>query len=604
MARLARSLDHISDTYDVVIVGSGYGGGVSASRLSRAGQKVAVLERGREFLTGEFPSRFPDLKNEMQVRGTPIPTGPETALYDVRVGKDMHVLVGCGLGGGSLVNAGVALRPDLRVFDDPVWPGQIRQDGLLDEGYRRAETWLRPAAHAQAANMTKFQALAAADNALGNDIEHEMVTPRVVVSFEQQTNAAGIEQPACTLCGDCCGGCNVGAKNTVALTYLPDAVNHGAELFTHAKVRQVSRAASGDWVVEILRLDTPKGEPEQVLHLSAKTVILAAGTLGTSEILLRSAQNGLPVSSRLGERFSANGDIIAFGYGAKADVNCIGVGHPKKIEDMDIGASVSGQIEVTDKDNLDHELCVQEGAMPSALAPLLPYLFVPNGRIVGALKSLISGVYKGPFAHLQTFFAVSHDTASGKFSLKKDTLELSWPNAKDEPVYKRLDGVLEKIVTSSGGSYVKNPLSGSVMGHQPATAHPLGGCVMGTDATSGVVNHKGQVFNPRGAPSTTSGNGIDDDASDHHQNQSEGRTPPPATTAVHEGLYVIDGSVIPRSLGVNPLFTITALAERTMAHFAADHGLKLDVTPAKPSATSRSPMSPVADAAPALEPAE
>ncbi|MEO1282557.1 MAG: GMC family oxidoreductase [Pseudomonadota bacterium] len=581
MTRLSRSFDHIADSYDVIIVGSGYGGGVSASRLSRAGKKVAVLERGREFLTGEFPSRFPDLKNEMQVRGTPIPTGPETALYDVRVGKDMHVLVGCGLGGGSLVNAGVALRPDQRVFDDPVWPGQIRQDGLLDEGYRRAEAWLRPNAHPDASSMTKYKALSAANEKLGDDIEHDMVAPRVVVSFEEQTNAAGIQQPACTLCGDCCGGCNVGAKNTVALTYLPDAVNHGAELFTHTKVRHISKSSDGKWTIEVTRLDTPKGSPEKIQTLTAETVILAAGTLGTSEILLRSAEAGLPLSPKLGERFSANGDIIAFGYGAKTDVNCIGVGHPKKIEDMDIGASVSGQIEVTDDATVDNELCVQEGAMPSALAPLLPYLFVPNGRIVGALKSLISGVYKGPFAHLQTFFAVSHDSASGKFALKKDALELSWPNAKDEPVYKRLDAVLEKIVTSGGGSYVKNPLSGSVMGHQPATAHPLGGCVMGTDAEAGVVNHKGQVFDPT-------------------HKASDGK----AATTVHDGLYVIDGSVIPRSLGVNPLFTITALAERAMAHFAADHGLKLDVAPTPASHTPRSPTSPVADTENMLEPAE
>ncbi|MEL7049982.1 MAG: GMC family oxidoreductase N-terminal domain-containing protein, partial [Pseudomonadota bacterium] len=245
MARLAKSLDHAAESYDVIIVGSGYGGGVSASRLSRAGKKVAVLERGREFLTGEFPGRFPDLKNEMQVRGTPIPTGPETALYDVRVGKDMHVLVGCGLGGGSLVNAGVALRPDARVFEDPVWPGQIRQDGLLDEGYHRAESWLRPTAHTSAASMTKYKALDAANETLGDDIQHEMVAPRVVVSFEEQTNAAGIKQPACTLCGDCCGGCNVGAKNTVALTYLPDAVMHGAELFTHAKVSHIAKSEAG-----------------------------------------------------------------------------------------------------------------------------------------------------------------------------------------------------------------------------------------------------------------------------------------------------------------------------------------------------------------------
>ena len=187
-------------------------------------------------------------------------------------------------------------------------------------------------------------------------------------------------------------------------------------------------------------------------------------------------------------------------------------------------------------------MTIQEGVLPSGLAPALPVLFVPNGRLLGALQSLISGVYKGPFQHLQTFFAVSHDSASGRFTLDADQLTLAWPNARDEAVYQRLDAALTALVTKAGGSYVKNPLAGTVMGHQPATAHPLGGCGMGSERATGVVNHKSQVFDA-----------------------SAGR----GSTAVHDGLYVIDGSVIPRSLGCNPLLTITALAERAMLHFEA-----------------------------------
>ena len=102
MIRLARPLDRLKPHYDVVVVGSGYGGGVAASRLARAGKRVAVLERGREFVTGEFPSRFPDLRGEMQLTGKRMRLGSATGLYDVRLGEDMHVLIGCGLGGGSL----------------------------------------------------------------------------------------------------------------------------------------------------------------------------------------------------------------------------------------------------------------------------------------------------------------------------------------------------------------------------------------------------------------------------------------------------------------------------------------------------------------------
>jgi cholesterol oxidase len=537
---LARSLDQLRPSYDVVVIGSGYGGGVTAARLARAGKRVCVLERGKEFPTGSFPSKFPELRSEMQVRGRNLRTGPDTALYDVRLGDDMHVLVGCGLGGGSLVNAGVALRPDARVFADMVWPGEIARDGTLDEGFRRAERWLRPSVDPTAHERTKFQSLVKA----GKGIGATPIAPRVAVSFADTINPAGIAQAACTRCGDCCGGCNVGAKNTVAMTYLPEAAKHSAEIFTHAKVSHVSKARDGSWRVHLARLDAAKGQPANLI-VEGAIVVLAAGTLGSTEILLRSRGKGLSVSDRLGERFSANGDIIAFGFGAKVPVDAIGVGHPARVEMAPIGASVSGQIEINDPDNLNNSLCIQEGAIPSALASALPYMFLPNGRLLGALQSLISGVYKGPFANLQTFFAVSHDSASGKFSLDGDRLALSWPGAKDEAVYKRLDELLGRLVGEVGGSYVKNPLAGTVMGHQPATAHPLGGAGMGSDRNHGAVDHKCRAFD---------GSAV-------------------ASNGTHDGLYVIDGAVIPRSLGVNPLLTITALSERAMLHMAEDYGL-------------------------------
>src|SRR6185295_3473629 len=214
-----------------------------------------------------------------------------------------------------------------------------------------------------------------------------------------------------------------------------------------------------------------------------------------------------------------------------------------KVKDAVVGAAVSAQIEIVDPADVGNSLTIQEGALPSAMAPILPVLFLPNGRLLGALQSLVSGVYKGPFAELQTFFAVSHDSAAGQLRLEADRVVVSWPGAGDEPVYHRLDAALEALVRQAGGSYVKNPLAGTVMGHQPATAHPLGGCSIGRDHRDGVVNHKGQVF----APNAGAGD-------------------------VHVGLYVMDGSIIPRSLGANPLLTITALAERAMLHMARDYG--------------------------------
>ena len=546
MIRLARPLDRLQSHYDVVVVGSGYGGGVAASRLARAGKRVAVLERGSEFLTGEFPSRFSDLRQQMQVTGKRLRMGSPTGLYDMRLGEDMHILVGCGLGGTSLINAGVALRPDPRVFRDEIWPTEIAADGLIAESYARAARWIRPARDPDAAHRTKFKALAAAGAALNE----EPVAAPVAVTFKATINPAGIAQPACTGCGDCCGGCNVGAKNTVALTYLPDAVHHGAQIFTHASVRHLSQDTNGRWQVHFERQDGKPGDGTTgAMSVRADIVVLAAGTLGSTEILLRSRRQGLAVSDRIGQGFSANGDIIAFGYGSKMPVNAIGVGHPSKVEGLDVGAAVSGQIEIVDEDDLAKSLTIQEGVLPSALAPILPVLFLPNGRLLGALHSLVAGVYKGPFAGLQTFFAVSHDNAAGSLALEDDRICLHWPEAKQQPVYQRVDAAIEALARRAGGSYVKNPLAGTMMGQQPATAHPLGGCGMGRERGAGVVNHKGQVF-------------------DGH--------PRAGSTDVHEGLYVIDGSIIPRSLGINPLLTITALAERALIHIARDYDLRFD----------------------------
>ena len=541
------SLGHtdMRPAYDVVVVGSGYGGGIAASRLSRAGQNVCVLERGREVPVGGFPSRLPELRRELQVSNGKKRSGSGTGLYDVRLGSDINVVVGCGLGGGSLINAGVALHPDARVFADKAWPNAIREDGLLELGFARASAMLRPTRHAGVPSLTKYQALEAASGVFGTP----PVTAPVTVSFDEIVNPAGIAQAACTLCGDCCSGCNVGAKNSIAVTYLVDAKMHGAEIFTELSVSHVEKLTSG-WRVHFRSTD----DAEQRSSVDAKTVILGAGTLGSTEILLRSRDRGLKTSDRLGAGFSANGDIIAFALGGKNRANAVGVGHPPKFAEDPVGPCVAGQIELPDDADLNASMIIQEGTMPSSIAPLLPVFFVAGGRLLGAAQSLIKGVYKGPLAHLQSFFCVSHDEALGRLVLKDDALEVDWPDVAKQDVYARVDAALTKAAEAVGGRYIKNPLVATNMGTRPTTAHPLGGCGMGEAAESGTVNHKCQVFASASGAET------------------------------HAGLYVCDGSIIPRSLGCNPLLTISALSERAMVHFARDHNLGFGVEPVQTQA--------------------
>jgi len=538
--RLSSRLSQLERAYDVVVVGSGYGGGVAASRLARAGQRVCVIERGKEFLTGEFPARLPELRRELQLNGGTLRSGSRTGLFDFRLGADIHVLTGCGLGGGSLINAGVALKPDARVFADSAWPEAVRRDGLLDLGFERASSMLRPARYRDAEALTKYRALEAASAAF----DVPPVAAPVVVSFDDVVNPAGVSQPACTLCGDCCSGCNVGAKNTIAMTYLPDAKAHGAAIFTELSVAHIAKEEGG-WRVHYV---PSNGKDAEAGFVDAKTVVLAAGTLGSTEILLRSREHGLGLSDTLGEKFSANGDIIAFALGGKEKVNGVGVGHPPKFVSEAIGACVAGQIELPDGEVLDRSMIIQEGVMPSALAPLLPVFFIAGGRLLGAAQSLIKGVYQGPLSHLHTFFVVSHDDAAGRITLDNGSAQIHWPGVAGQPVYARVDAALTKAAEAVGARYIKSPLAATSMGTKPATAHPLGGCGMGDNAKGGVVNHKCQVFDGKGDES------------------------------VHAGLYVCDGAVIPRSIGVNPLLTITALTERAMVHLARDHNLGFDAS--------------------------
>lgn len=560
MPRLGRSAAEIRQEYDAVVVGSGYGGGVAASRLARMGYKVAVLERGREFLPGEFPTDLLGAQRETQISGAGKRIGARTALFDVRLGRDVHVLLGCGLGGTSLINANVCLTPDPVVFEDDVWPDTLRADHWLNVGFHRARTMLAPEPLPSKSNPLKLRALETAARSFGRTAERVPLH----IAFAERVNAAGVLQAACTECGDCMGGCNVGAKTTVHSTYLADAANHGAEIFTQVLVRAVEPAAEGFWRVMCAPQDRSEATVP-VRWVRGRIVVLAAGTLGSGEILLRSRERGLKLSEQLGKRFSTNADAIAFGYNNRMPINAIGIGHPPRKDVPRPGPAVAGLIDFRRRRDPPDRIAVVETAVQSSVAGLLPFV-MPIGAIAGistekglasflsdaqrTAQSLVQGAYSGAVHNTQIFFAVGHDGAGGELTLSGDQVEIAWPNALQNPAYERIHATLKRAVAATGGTYVPNPVSSRLLGGNLLTVHPLGGCGMGQDRASGVVDHACRVFD--GDPSK----GAD---------------------AVHEGLYVMDGSVVPRSLGVHPLLTITALAERAMILMARRQGKQLSV---------------------------
>lgn len=562
MRRLSSSREDMKPHYTVVVVGSGYGGAIAASRLARADQDVCVLERGREFVPGEYPDTETESARELQVDFPASHTGSCTGLYDFRVNPDMNVFLGCGLGGTSLVNANVSLRPEKRVFDDSCWPRELRDDVKkgLEQAFRRAEEMLDAKVYPSTApELTKYAAHEKSARFLDSA---KVYHPPINVMFADGTNAAGVDQKACTLCGDCVSGCNVTAKNTVLMNYLPDAVNQGAEIYTSISVRYLERK-NNRWIVHFQMLDAGREVFDAPMQfISAEHVVLGAGALGSTEILLRSKAVGLPMSDQVGRHFTGNGDVLGFAYNNDIPIHGIGFGSRDQSDASPVGPTITGIIDLRDQPRLDDGMVIEEGALPGSIANLLPKVFSLSAQLTGKdtdsgladtvrekrreIESLIQGPYHGAIQNTQTFLVMSHDDGNGRMFLEDDRLRIDWPDVGRQPLFERINNTLMEVTRPLGGTYLPNPLWNKLLGHDLVTVHPLGGCRMADQAEEGVVNHRGQVFRASGG------------------------------NEVHEGLYVFDGAVISRSLGVNPLLTISAIAERCSALLSEAQGWVID----------------------------
>ncbi len=576
MARLSSPIENIQEHYTVVVVGSGYGGGITASRMARAGQSVCLLERGKELQPGEYPDTPLKADAEMQVSAKDGHVGSRTGMFDLHLNDDMFVFVGCGLGGTSLVNANVSLRAEPRVFDDDRWPAAFRKDAstLLSDGYQHAEQMLKPRPYpASYPVLKKHEALR--KSAVYMKAEPNFYSPPINVNFEKypnDLNHVGVEQPPCNNCGDCCSGCNVGAKNTTLMNYLPDAWNHGAEIYTQCSVRYVEKTADGKWAVHFQPLATGREAfNAPTMFVTADIVVLAAGTLGSTEILLRSREKGLRVSDQLGKHFTGNGDVLAFAYNTDNEIDGIGFGANNPATMQPVGPCITGIIDLRNQPQLEAGMVIEEGSIPGAVGPLAPATFAGVSELVGVnhdtdpaglsaeakrqIESLVYGPYRGAIQNMQTFLIMSQDDGKGEVVLENDRAVVKWPGVGTQPNYLAANKNLNLATEGLGGEYVENPIWAKDFGKKLITVHPLGGCIMGEDASKGVVNHKGQVFAAQGG------------------------------NDVYEGLYVSDGAVIPRPLGVNPLLTISATAERCVRLIAEDRGWAIDY--ALPSAPKK-----------------
>lgn len=563
--------------FDVVVVGSGYGGAIAASTLAgRNGAdgravSVCVLERGKEYLPGAYPSGLADLAGHVRFStdGTAGARGNREGLFDIKVGTDVSAMVANGLGGGSLINAGVMLEPST----------SVRQSlealtGDLAPFYERARRLLGAAGNtiedrAGGAVPLKFSALRGLAQRLGH--ADGFAPAPITVSMRRHRNEAGIELDACRLCGDCATGCNFNAKESLDTNLLVQAKRAGAELFTGATVLRIERDdALNRWRLHIAYTDEQlrKRMPDGLVLHAAK-LILAAGTYGSTEILMRSRSKILSFSPMLGQRFSSNGDMIVVAYRQKDEVNAVADEHHAPSA-RQVGPTITGMIRVPDADG---ELLVQELAVPGPMRRIFEEIFT-TADTLHRLGRPDRGTHGGDdgaqdpcavdahaIGHSAVLAVMGDDGAAGKMRLAgarghfDGGLLVHWPELRYHRVFERQAALLAAGNRAGPGVILPNPMwkllpddmAYLLKGRRGPllTVHPLGGCPIGTSAVAGAVNANGQVY----------------------------RTDSGAPDAVYDTLAVLDGAMLPCALGVNPALTIAALALRAVGHLCRDWAL-------------------------------
>jgi cholesterol oxidase len=511
-------------SYDFVVIGSGFGGSVSALRLVEKGYRVLLLEKGRRFSAEDFPKTNWDLKRWMWA--------PELGLRGIfKMSFFPHVTVvhGVGYGGGSLVYANTLPVPKPSFFRAESWQHLADWESELRPHYRTAKHMLGATPNPYLTEIDHVFREVAEDIGKGEhfgptDVAVYFGAPGKTVP-DPYFGGKGPPRTGCIQCGACMTGCRFGAKNTLDQNYLHLAERLGLEVETETEVVHVSPEAGG------YRIQAVSDGEER--FFSAKNVVFAGGVMGTVELLLRlkADPSGLPeLSDRLGDHVRTNSESL------------IAIVSRSKKRDLSKGIAI-GSIVHTDEHSHMEPVRYGEG---SGFFRLLMAPHVAGATLGQRLLHLAGSVVKRPLAVLraatvgdlakQSIILLYMRTLEGFIRLKRGrslttgfregmTTELgegpaptaSIPEATDlaHRIADKIEGLPSTLITET------------LLGI-PTTAHILGGCCMGDSAETGVIDKDHRVYG-------------------------------------YPGLYVIDGSAISANPGVNPSLTITALAERAMS---------------------------------------
>jgi cholesterol oxidase len=512
--------------YDVIVIGSGFGGAVTACRLAERGQRVLILERGRRWEAKDFP-REPsdpwlyDQNNPAKLNGW--------LDFNLIGNAMMTVVTGAGVGGGSLVYANVSAIPPPEGFAQG-WPPEIRYQDLLPHfatvgemlGVRTIppnQITKRLKLVREAADRTGYsERFGPLELAINFDDNFDVnARPYGDDRTVYQPNKFGIIQGTCVHSGNCDVGCQVLAKNTLDLNYLALAEQKGADIRPLHMARYIKPEANGYRVAYDMIKDgklIPGSE-------TAEKVIVAAGSLGSTELLLRCRDQykTLPnLSQFLGNNWSSNGDFLTPAIHKNRDVS------------MSEGPTITCGIDFLKDPYEGQRFTIEDGGAPNFLVGWLK-AEENRGAKVNFLIKEINELLQGDERHIMLWFANGIDAANGRLYLKRPwiwpwygkRLHLDWQIQKSKALFDAVLKVHTLLANNTDGQVIVSPLWKYF--NLLITPHPLGGCNMGRSAADGVVNHLGEVFGYR-------------------------------------GLYVADGAIIPEAIGINPSRTIAALAER------------------------------------------
>jgi cholesterol oxidase len=518
---------------DAVVIGSGFGGSILACRMAQAGRSVCVLERGRRWAATDFP-RSP---SQVVREGFWDVEDQRFGLLDYRAFKQIHVIQGSGVGGGSLHYFNVHIQPSPSIFDDQRWPRAINLK-LLEPYFNLAREML----DAQPLSPPDGRGLPArtvtfldACYRLGREPE---LVPIAVYTGAPRANPHGaVAQLPCDFSGNCALGCATNAKNAMDVTYLPIAERNGAQVCPLHTAEAIEPLPDGGYLVRFSQRDPDSPERLEPGEIEAAIVVVAAGTLGTNELLLRcrDRHRTLPeLSPALGHGFSGNGDLLLAGTWTDRDVDASW--GPSITAGVDFGTPTH-QAYIEDLGYPDQIVWFIEGMIAAAAITVNPVqayrileLFAydrlafkgATNRISHERDALFGG---GRTRKLLPYLGMCEDAADGRFVLDAHgNLDLHWSPRASMKRFFELEQAMRALSGALDGHYVSSPLW-DWPGRELLTAHPLGGCAMAENPARGVVNEVGEVHG-------------------------------------YPGLFVADASVIPTALARNPSATISALAER------------------------------------------